>query len=380
MVAIISSFALFTAALIHTLVVNAWRDRLRNAVDTGVAVWDGMDPAAQVTVIVPARNAADTIVPLLQDLYAQVLPKEKFSVIVVDDHSADSTTSTVGSMMRTWPRLKLVKNDGVGKKAAIATGVNAAEEGIIVLTDADARCGTSRLRNVLNTMQRDGLDMLLLPVRTEGAGGLIGRLQEEEQAGLLGMAASEALLGRPALAYGANMAFTRKAFAEVGGYNGDRFASGDDVFLLQRMKQANKRIGFLLDKDVLVSVKAETTWSGFIQQRLRWAGKMRGVRGSFSWVGLLALLLPWLLVAATLRFDGHIIAEDHGFDAFLFLTLAWLLWIVPPVALVGDVRHFLGHRRSPIITTFCYVLFTVYAPLIAIASVFIRPLWKGRKI
>ena len=377
---LIPSFALFTAALVHTLVVNGWRDRLKQAIEAPTALNDVADRPPHVTVIVPARNAADTLVPLLQDLNAQDHPKEWFSVIVVDDHSEDHTASIVEGMMRMWPQLLLLRNKGEGKKAAITAGVDGAHEGIIVLTDADARCGRSRLRNIVLRMQRDGLDLLLLPVRTESAGGFVGRLQEEEQAGLLGMAASEALLGRPSLAYGANLAFTRKAFNEVGGYSGDRFASGDDVFLLQRMKKADKRIGFVYDERVLVTVKAETTWSAFIQQRLRWAGKMRGVRGAFSWVGLLALLLPWLLVAATVRFRAQAIMEGRGFEAVLFLVLAWLLWIIPPVALVGDVRGFFGQRRSPLITTFCYVLFAVYAPLIAIASFFIRPRWKGRRI
>jgi len=377
---LIPSFFLFTAALVHTLVVNAWRDRLKKVRDARDVPIDGSGPGPHVTVIVAARNAAGTLVPLLQDLNAQDLPKENFSVIVVDDHSEDSTARIVESMMHTWPQLRLLKNEGGGKKAAITTGVKAAQEGIIVITDADARCGGPRLRTVRGTMERDGLDMLLLPVRTESSGGFIGRLQEDEQAGLLGMAASEALLGRPSVAYGANMAFKRTAFEEVGGYSGDRFASGDDVFLLKRMKKADKRIGFLLDERVLVTVKAESTWSAFVQQRLRWAGKMRGVRGAFSWIGLLALLLPWLLLAATLRFDGQAMMDGHGFEALLFLVLAWLLWILPPVALVGDVRRFLGQRRSPLISTFCYVLFAVYAPLIAIASLFIRPRWKGRRI
>lgn len=376
---LVPSFVLFTAALVHTLVVNAWRDRLKKAIEGSTALNDVADRAPHITVIVPARNAADTLVPLLQDLNAQDLPKENFAVILVDDHSDDSTSTIAQGMVRMWSGLKVLMNEGTGKKAAITTGVCSAEDGIILLTDADARCGRSRLRNILHTMEGDGLDLLLLPVHTESAGGFIGRLQEEEQAGLLGMAASEALLGRPSLAYGANMAFTRKAFEEVGGYRGDRFASGDDVFLLQRMKQANMRIGFLYDQRVLVTVKAETTWGAFLQQRLRWAGKMRGLRGAFPWIGSLALLLPWLLVAVTVRFKIEAIMEGHGFEALLFLVLAWLLWIIPPVALVGDVRRYLGQRRSPLITTVCYVVFTVYAPLIAITSIFIRPRWKGRK-
>lgn len=372
-----TAFALFGAALLQALVLSAWRDRVRKERSKKRERSGDIDRST-VTIIVPARNAESTLIPLLQDLNAQDLPKEQVEVIVVDDHSGDGTARIVEGMMRTWSQLRLLRNDGGGKKAAITTGVKNAKHGIILLTDADARCDRERVRAIVGAMQ--DVDLLILPVRTEGNGSFIGRLQEEEQAGLLGMAAGEALLGRAGLAYGANLAFKREAFDAIGGYSGERYASGDDVFLVQRMKKANKRIAFLLDQRALVSVQAEPTGKGFFQQRVRWAGKMRGVRGSMPWVGLLALLLPWLLLWASLRFDPATILEENGLETLLLLFAAWLLWIVPVVALVAEVRSFLEQRSWPIVSLLCFLLFTLYSPLIVLISLVYRPKWKGRRV
>lgn len=371
------AFVLFGIALVYAVVLSAWRDRLRREV--GVA----RGPAARapgVTLIVPARDAERTLTPLLQDLHAQDLPKEWAQVIVVDDHSSDGTARIVQGMMHRWPQLQLVQNAGEGKKAAITSGVAAATHGLVILTDADARCGRARARLIAEVMERDHLDLLILPVRTSGNGSFVGRLQEEEQAGMLGMAMGEALLGRPGLAYGANLAFRREAFDAVGGYAGERFASGDDVFLVQRMRKARKRVGALYDADALVTVEAEPTWRVFVEQRVRWAGKMRGVRGGMPWVGLLALLLPWALWWAGTRIEASGMVEEYGVETLLFLLLGWLLWVVPTAALVLEVRRNLGQQRSVLVTVGCQLLFAVYAPLIALVSLVYRPRWKGRRV
>lgn len=371
-------FGLFGGCLLQALLFTAWRDCVRRAAMVVEETPPGSTRYA-VSLVVPARNAEDTLAPLLQDLHAQDLPKERVEVIVVDDHSSDGTLRIVQGMMRTWPRLRVLPNAGVGKKAAITTGVRHAQHDLIVLTDADARCGASRVRAIVEAMRND-TDLLVLPVRTDGGDGFLGRLQEEEQAALLGMAAGEGLLGRVGMAYGANLAFRRAAFDAVGGYTGDRYASGDDLFLVQRMKRASHRIAFLADRRAMVTVQGEHTWRGFLRQRLRWAGKMRGVRGGMPWIGMLALGLPWCLLAVSLRFGPDDLLHAYGVEHLMLLLGAWLLWSVPAIVLVQEVRRYLGQRSLAMVTLCCQVLFSVYAPLIALASFVVRPAWKGRKL
>ena len=365
-------FALFAVALVLGIVLNALRDRLRVGKPRAIS-----PSSMSISMVVPARDAASTIVPLLQDLHAQDLDKERIEVIVVDDHSGDGTDRLAQGMCARWPQLRVLRNSGVGKKAAITTGVHAARHGVILLTDADARVGPIRSRMVVEAMEQQGADLMVLPVRTIGQGGL-GRLQEEEQAGLTGLAVGAASSGWPSLASGANLAFSRQAFLDCGGYDGDTYTSGDDVFLVQRMRKAGKRIGGYFHLDVVVTVEAEHTWRGFWAQRLRWAGKMRGVQGTWPWFGSLTLLLPWALLWLTVRLDPRDLLEADGVEVLVFLLLGWSLWLVPAVNLTTTVRRAFHLRTWPLVTAMCFLLFTIYAPLIAVAALIHRPRWKGR--
>jgi len=370
--------AIFAACLVFALLLVAWREQWKLAAEKSRRSSALMHTSQPFTLVVPARNAGATLGPLLQDLHGQTIYKEKSEVIVVDDDSDDGTAGIVQGMSKTWSQLRGLKNKGIGKKDAITTGINGSHGEIIILTDADSRCGPERIGRILQEMASAELDLLLLPVRMADPRGWLASIQQMELAGMVGMAAGEALMKRPGLANGANMAFSRKAFEQVEGYIDDDHASGDDVFLVERMRKAGLRIGYLVDPAAAVTVEPEDLWRGFVQQRLRWAGKMRALRGLFPWLGVLALLLPWVLIYVTSTTELN--NSEHQLEATLLLVLAWLLWLYPVPALVGEVRATFGQSRSPFAALLSFLAFSIYAPIIAVSAIFVRPKWKGRVV
>jgi poly-beta-1,6-N-acetyl-D-glucosamine synthase len=388
--ALILSLLAFCAALVHGLVLEGWRQAIgpESGGDRGREI---PGPPLRISVLVPARNAAATIVPLLQDLYAQRYPREAYEVLVIDDHSSDGTAAAVHGMARTWPVLRLVPADaGQGKKAAISLGVAQAQGDVVVLTDADARCGPFRLAAIARLWHREAPDLLLMPVHTTGGKGLVAWLQRKEQAALQAASVGSASGGRPVLSNGANMAFARNAFLRVGGFIGDRHASGDDMFLLQRMRRHRMAISCLADPAVVVRVLPEADWRGFVAQRLRWAGKMWAYR---EWAGLLAagaaVLFPWVLLALTILLLGSVQLGQGLFYVGVLLAAAWAVWLVPIIRLVAAMERSHAQVMDPAgplradgswSTLPALLLFTLYAPAIAIVSIFVRPSWKGRRI
>jgi hypothetical protein len=333
-----------------------------------------------VTVVVPARDAAETLVPLLQDLHAQT-HRARMEVIVVDDHSSDGTVALVEAMMPRWPTLRLVRlEEAAGKKAALTAGIAAARHGLVLFTDADARCGPGRVEAIARHRAAHGWDLLVAPVRTQGA-GLLGLLQVEEQVALGGAAVGTWAEGAPLIAYGANLAVVREAFTAVGGYTGDRWAGGDDLFLLHRMRRHGRPTALSMDPAMVVTVEAEPTWAGFLRQRLRWAGKMRGLRlrGATLAAGA-GMLLPWLLLGCS----AWVLRELRMGQGALFilgmLGAAWCAWSFPTVAMAGDARRILVGHAAPVRSTLALLVFSVLSPLIALASLVVRPRWKGRRV
>lgn len=374
LVLVLSAFGL---ALVFALVLNGWRASVAEAQARKPAELVANGKAPSLALIIPVRNGEGTITELLQDLYAGSLPDT--TVMVVDDGSTDSTAERVRSMLSRWPRLQLIPCNGTGKKAAITTGVHASDADWILVTDADARCGPERTQRIMQHMIGTGDDLVIMPVATDGE-GLLGGLQENEQAALMMCAAGTALEGHPMLANGANLAFRRKAFLDVQGYSGDRHASGDDIFLVQRMLRAGKRVGYCADPGVIVRVRAEPTWSAFVQQRLRWAGKMRSLPWRSLAMPAIGLLLPWSFVAITFGIDWPRMVGSRFLMGALLLMGAWLIYLNAVTILVRDGQRFVGQRSSPLGAWLSYSAFALYAPVLAFASFFWKPEWKGRRI
>lgn len=390
------TFGLFMLVLVHALVLLSWRNALLKAISAPGQPAAVPEPAPLVSLVVPVRNGAEGIVALLQDLNAQRWPKERMEVLVVDDGSTDGTAGLVQGMARHWPALRLLQAAGSGgKKAAIATGVMEAAGEVVVVTDADARCGPLRVPRIIAHFAAHAPDLLLMPVRTHGGEGLLSGMQREEQAALMAAAAGSGLEGRPVLANGANMAFRRKAFFEVGGYGGDRHASGDDMFLLQRMLRQGLKVDYLAHGDVVVGVAPVEGARAFISQRLRWAGKMWAYRDApGSLAALAALLMPWALAVLTMI----VVQRVRIGHAFIFtwgmVLAAWVMWLVPIVQLTATMRSFFRSSalhpegaRAPLRgffaalpTVLALCCFIIYAPVIALLSIFVRPTWKGRRI
>lgn len=386
----------FMLALVHALVMESWRTGILTAIKEPRREPGENDALPSISVIVPARDAASTLTALLQDLYEQDLPRDRYEVLIVDDHSTDGTRSIAERMMRSWPGLKLiVLEEHFGKKAAIMQAAAEALHDLILITDADARCGRARLSAIANYWSVNSPDLLLMPVDTLGGGGSGKGLQRMEQLALQAVAAGSGTMGFPILANGANMAFSRSTFFQLGGFREDRWASGDDMFLLQRMRRARKRIAYLLDPDVVVTVEAASTWKEAFQQRLRWAGKMRAYKEvNVMLASIAGLILPWLLAAATWKALDDVKAGQGLMNTVLLLISAWLFWSIPIIRLVGSMDAFFTHAshrvrsgqqrhgrvRSWLSTIPALIAFMIYAPIIAILSIFVRPIWKGRRI
>lgn len=95
-----------------------------------------MNSRPTISVIIPTYNRAPLLERLLKQLHAQSAPPEQ--VIVVDDHSSDSTFNIVNHLATTWPQLQYVKNKGHHQRDAKATGLQLATSEYIGFFDDDA--------------------------------------------------------------------------------------------------------------------------------------------------------------------------------------------------------------------------------------------------
>ena len=240
-----------------------------------------------LTVVIPVRNEAATILSLLQDLARQtdsLGTSFSFEVIVVDDASTDDTAQLISDFQRSAPyKLHLLSLEvpsgfvGSHKKLALRQAIATALGEIIVTTDGDCRVGPLWLSTIQHFFAQHQPVFLSGPVTFCNEKSLFERLQTVEFASLIGTGAACLQAGYPTMGNGANLAFSRNAFYEVGGYEGTlHIPSGDDEFLLQKMFcRYPNRLAFLKQSEATVRTYAQKTISEFYQQRKRWASKWK---------------------------------------------------------------------------------------------------------
>ena len=81
-----------------------------------------------VSFIIPAYNAADTIVRCLESIYGLSLKRDEFEVIVIDDCSTDNTCEIVSKYQSQHPNITLLKQPKNNRQGAARNrGVKVAE-------------------------------------------------------------------------------------------------------------------------------------------------------------------------------------------------------------------------------------------------------------
>ena len=96
-------------------------------------------PSPAVSIVVPVKNEAGNIGPLVQEI-AAALAGHDFEIIVVNDGSRDGTEAELTAMTATLPRLRVIRHVvSCGQSAAVRTGVSFARAPVVATLDGDGQ-------------------------------------------------------------------------------------------------------------------------------------------------------------------------------------------------------------------------------------------------
>jgi dolichol-phosphate mannosyltransferase len=112
--------------------------------------------APAVSVVVPVRNEAGNVAPLVAEI-AAALADRPFEIIYVNDGSSDGTEAELIALMRERPYLRQIKHGvSCGQSSAVRSGVAAARAPLCVTLDGDGQNDPKFLAPLIDALVQGG--------------------------------------------------------------------------------------------------------------------------------------------------------------------------------------------------------------------------------
>src|SRR6202035_5836796 len=113
--------------------------------------------AVSVSIVVPVRNEADNVGPLIAEIAAALGGRWAYEIIYVNDGSTDATAARLAAEMKSRGNLRQIRHAASGgQSAAVRSGVRAARGAIVATLDGDGQNDPAFLPDLIAAIDNGG--------------------------------------------------------------------------------------------------------------------------------------------------------------------------------------------------------------------------------
>jgi dolichol-phosphate mannosyltransferase len=113
--------------------------------------------AVVVSIVVPVRNEAENVSPLIAEIAAALDGRWPYEIIYVDDGSTDPTAERIAAVRKQRGNLRQVRHaTSSGQSAAVRSGVRAARGAIVATLDGDGQNDPAFLPDLIRAVEQGG--------------------------------------------------------------------------------------------------------------------------------------------------------------------------------------------------------------------------------
>ncbi|WP_333694313.1 glycosyltransferase [Flavobacterium sp.] len=320
------------------------------------------------TILVPYRNESQNLPFLLSSFEKLNYSRSKFEVILIDDSSTDGFE--LPKLPFSCRIVTNVRRSNSPKKDALIEGIQKASFEWIVTTDADCVVPVNWLSIMNRIIAKEKVQMICGPVLYKPTLTFIDHFQQNEMLSLQSLTEASFKFKRLFMCNGANFAYSKSFFNHLKGFEGNlKWASGDDVFLLQKaMKESPKSVWFEAQNEFLVTTKPSKSLRELFFQRVRWASKSRAYTQYFA--QFCALLFLFGNLSFLFFCFGFFSISPYFLFAIIIKITADLLLAWP------SQNKYKVSLKHVLVTSLMY---PVFASVVGIYSLFGKFEWKGRR-
>lgn len=337
-------------------------------------------PEIKLSIIIIARNEEANIKKCLLSILTNNFPKSAFEVIIVDDHSNDLTIQEIESLSDS--RITILKledfvkesNTNAFKKKGIQYALQYARHDFILHTDADCIVPVNWLKTTAWNFEK-GYLFQAGPINFHPLHGFLDWFQQLDMYTLMASTNAGIRSKNWYLANGANMAYNKNFLPENMYSESDKYASGDDVFLINKFaeKHSDK---IIFEPSTSITTSPVPDLKSFISQRKRWAGKNKNLaQGKMKNILIIPVLANlWIFVLVIFSLFNLTIA---------FPLLAF--YLVSKIMVDYVLLDFIQKETQPGLPNKSFLVASIAYPFyflgIGIVSYFTQAYhWKSRRV
>ena len=283
-----------------------------------------------VSVIVAARNEAAHLPSLLESLFLQEY--DDFEVIIVNDRSTDDTAKVLDSYSIKDHRLKPIHiaklpKDWNGKKYALLQAAKLAKNEILLFTDADCLPESKEWIARMAAAFDPNTDIVLgfSPYSSVPQQRLLSEFISFETLMTGIQYFGFALIKKPYMGVGRNLAFRRKAYDLTFLDKISSLTGGDDDLMVNHIA-TKKNVRVLLTKKSQMRSVPKSSWRAYIVQKVRhlaagrhYHKKDQTLLGVFTLSFLFGWILLFLLLVSAI--NPYLILTAFGLRSLSFYTI-----------------------------------------------------------
>jgi chlorobactene glucosyltransferase len=334
-----------------------------------------------VSVLIPARNEAANILPMVESILKQ--DYQNFQILVLDDNSEDETGLILAELANLNSRVCFLQGQPLpegwmGKQWACHQLAQAATGELLLFTDADTRHSPQTLSNAIAVLLAERTDLLTaLPhqeMLTWGERLIVPLLYWSFMVFIPLSLAYRIKIPALSMAIGQFILIRRQALEQIGGFEAIRKNAADDLSLVRRVKAQGLRWKVIdggMDIRCRMYTNFEQAREG-ISKNLFAVFDYRILPFIFVWLWLGLVFIGPLVVLAAGALSG-LVSQISLLLAGIAVLEAFLLWLIV-------VRRF----RFPIRVAMFYPFNILTAIVLALRAVILniqgKATWKGRRL
>src|SRR4030081_3645953 len=113
--------------------------------------------AVAVSIVVPVRNEAENVAPLIAEIVSALGARWSYEIIYVNDGSTDATAERLTAVMKQRGNLRQIRHaNSSGQSAAVRSGVRAARGPIVATLDGDGQNNPAFLPDLIAAIESGG--------------------------------------------------------------------------------------------------------------------------------------------------------------------------------------------------------------------------------